>query len=120
MSKKNAKQVKKNETKATKKNAKNVVAKVEVAETKTADRKAYAKEYYAKNAEKIREASRKCHAKRNAEKREAVKMLGVIYTAICGLVSETGADEFDRFYRGGGEKMMADFDTAMTALGNNK
>jgi len=86
-------------------------------EERKAERKAYAAAYYAKNADKVREASRKSHAKRREAVKVAVEKLSAIFDAVCGLVSETGAEEFDHFYKEGGETMMNDFEDAVRVLG---
>lgn len=46
-----------------------------------------------------------------------IKTLCDIYSAVSGLCSETGSEEFDHFYRGGGEKMFRDFEKILTSLG---
>jgi len=87
-----------------------------LAEAKAAAKKAYTAEYYKKNAEKIREASRKSHAKRRAETAAAAAVVKAVFEAVSGLVSETGAEEFDHFYKKGGEAMMNDFENAVRAI----
>jgi len=142
--KNNAKQVKKNTVKAAKKpeakkhEAKQVKKPVAKAEAKQTDaveaaepmridilnaehgrdaRRAYAAAYYAKNADKVREASRKSHAKRREAVKVAVEKLSAIFDAVCGLVSETGTEEFDQFYKAGGEEFMNDFEDVVRVLG---
>lgn len=83
------------------------------AETKAAAKKAYALEYYKKNAEKIRESSKKSHARRREAERIAAQVVSMIYDAVSGVVSEHGPEFFDAFYRAGGEQMMADFEHAV-------
>lgn len=46
-----------------------------------------------------------------------INKLITIYEAVCGLVSETGSEEFDQFYPGGGAKMMNDFTDVLLDLG---
>lgn len=80
------------------------------------DRNTYAREYYKKHADKIREASRKSHAKRRTEVAKAAKSLKVVLDAVRGLVSETGPEAFDHFYKNGGAAMMVDFENAVKTL----
>ena len=68
------------------------------------------------HGDKLREASRRSHAKRRAEIAAAASNLKAIFDAVCGLVSETGAEEFDHFYKKGGEAMMNDFENAVRAI----
>ena len=83
---------------------------------KAEERRAYAVAYYKANADKLRESSRRSHAKRREEVADASRKLRAVFDAVCGLVSETGSEEFDRLYAGGGEAMMNDFEAVVKAL----
>ena len=87
-----------------------------MAAAKAEERRAKAAEYYKAHGDKLREASRRSHAKRRAEIAAAASNLKAIFDAVCGLVSETGAEEFDHFYKKGGEAMMNDFENAVRAI----
>ena len=87
-----------------------------MAAAKADAKKAYALEYYKTHGDKLREASRRSHAKRRAELAEAAASLKAIFDAVCGLVSETGPAKFDHFYKKGGEAMMNDFENAVRAI----
>ena len=47
-----------------------------------------------------------------------LEMLTAVYDAVGGVASERGAETFDRFYKGGGEKMLSDFGKALEECGN--
>lgn len=87
-----------------------------MAAAKADERRAKAAEYYKAHGDKLREASRRSHAKRRAEIAEAAANLKAIFDAVRGLVSETGSEEFDHFYKKGGEAMMNDFENAVRAI----
>ena len=46
-------------------------------------------------------------------KKENVKILKGIYQALGGMASEMGAEAFDHFYKGGGDKMFKDFEKVL-------
>ena len=83
------------------------------AEDKRAKRREYAKAYYQANREKLVAASAKSHAKRNASLRNQAAVLARVYDALCGVVSEHGAEFFDAFYKKGGEAMMNEIENAL-------
>ena len=78
-----------------------------------AKRREYAKAYYQANREKLVAASAKSHAKRNASLRNQSAVLARVYDALCGVVSEHGAEFFDAFYKKGGEAMMNEIENAL-------
>lgn len=96
-------------------NAKVVEARMKLATKadKLAKRREYAKAYYQANREKLVAASAKSHAKRNASLRNQSAVLARVYDALCGVVSEHGAEFFDAFYKKGGEAMMNDIENAL-------
>lgn len=79
-------------------------------------RRAKAAEYYKANADKLREASRKSHARRREAVRAASEAVAAVFDALQGVVSERGAEFFDAFYKKGGEAMMNDFEDAVNVL----
>ena len=84
-----------------------------MAAAKAEERRAKAAEYYKAHGDKLREASRRSHAKRRENERLSAQVLSMVYDAVCGVVSEHGPEFFDAFYRAGGEQMMADFERAV-------
>lgn len=80
---------------------------------KLAKRRMKAREYYAANRAKLIEASKRSHAKRNASLRNQAAVLARVYDALCGVVSEHGAEFFDAFYKTGGAAMMNDIENAL-------
>lgn len=87
--------------------------KLAVKADRLAKRREYAKAYYQANREKLVAASAKSHAKRNASLRNQSAVLARVYDALCGVVSEHGAEFFDAFYKKGGEAMMNDIENAL-------
>lgn len=69
-------------------------AKLAAEADKKAAKKAYALEYYKKNADKIRESSRRSHAKRNAEAKE---LMNGICDMLLGIASERDYDWFAKY-----------------------